>query len=77
MVQKILEDKKRCYGQEPLDQYVAEVKFLNKAALEWSVGGAFYPGIEMSYLAYDKNTFHRDYDFRYAMLQTSYTYFHI
>ena len=52
------------YAQEVY--YAQEVKFLNKAALEWCVGGAFYPGIEMTYLAYDKNTFHEIYDFRYA-----------
>jgi len=48
---------------------------LNKAALEWCVGGPFYPGIEMTYLAYDKKTFNGNYDFRYGRLQTSYTYF--
>ncbi|CAG8529015.1 679_t:CDS:10 [Dentiscutata erythropus] len=41
-----------------------QVKSLNKAALEWCVGGPFYPGIEMTYVAYDKNTFHKEYDFR-------------
>ncbi|GES85619.1 hypothetical protein RCL2_001272300 [Rhizophagus clarus] len=64
MVKKILDDKKEHYDQDQLDQNVAEVKFLNKAALEWCVGGALFPGIEMTYLAYDKNTFHREYDFR-------------
>ncbi|PKY46065.1 hypothetical protein RhiirA4_420348 [Rhizophagus irregularis] len=34
-----------------------QVKFFNKAALEWCVGDAFYPGIEMTYLAYEKDTF--------------------
>ncbi|CAB4407701.1 unnamed protein product [Rhizophagus irregularis] len=33
------------------------MKFFNKAALEWCVGDAFYPGIEMTYLAYEKDTF--------------------
>ncbi|RIA79461.1 hypothetical protein C1645_845913 [Glomus cerebriforme] len=46
------------------DKLVAQVQFLNKAALEWCVGGPFYPGIEMAYLAYDKNTFNDKYDFR-------------
>ncbi|CAG8505690.1 12918_t:CDS:1, partial [Dentiscutata heterogama] len=41
----------------------------NKAALEWYVGGPFYPEIEMTYVAYDKNTFRNEYDGR---LQTSY-----
>lgn len=59
----------------------AQVKFLNKAALEWCVGGGLYPGIEMTYLAYDKKTFRKregentELDFRYGRLQTSYTYF--
>jgi hypothetical protein len=48
---------------------------LNKAALEWCVGGPFFPGIEMSYLAYDKKTFREEYNFRYGRLQTSCTYF--
>jgi hypothetical protein len=51
------------------------VKFLNKAALEWCVGGAFFPGIEMTYLAYDKGTFHEKHNFRYGRLQTIYTFF--
>lgn len=50
-----------------------QVKFLNKAALEWSVGGPFFPGIEMTYVAYDKKTFHEKHDFRYGGLQTLYT----
>jgi hypothetical protein len=68
MVAKILGD-----DVSDQDKLVAQVQFLNKAALEWSVGGPFYPGIEMTYLAYDSNTFHEDYDFRYARLQTSHT----
>ena len=55
------------------DKLVAQVQFLNKAPLEWCVGGPFYPGIEMTYLAYYTNTFYEDYDFRYAKLQTLYT----
>ncbi|CAG8601565.1 2077_t:CDS:10, partial [Racocetra fulgida] len=41
-----------------------QIKCLNKAALQWCVGGAFYPGIEMTFVAYDKNTFDERYDFR-------------
>ncbi len=52
-------------GQE--NNVTEQVKYLNKAAFEWSVGGAFYPGIEMSFVAYDKKTFHEKYDFRYAL----------
>ncbi|GES76036.1 hypothetical protein RCL2_000343800 [Rhizophagus clarus] len=51
------------YPNDPSLQVSQQVKFLNKAALEWCVGGPFFPGIEMTYLAYDKNTFHV-YDFR-------------
>jgi len=52
MVDKILNDQ-----QDGSDRCEAQVKFLNKAALEWCVGGPFFPGIEMTYLAYDKKTF--------------------
>ncbi|CAG8790577.1 5650_t:CDS:2, partial [Racocetra fulgida] len=38
------------------DKIIAQVQFLNKAALESSVGGPFYPGIEITYVAYDENT---------------------
>ncbi|CAG8706348.1 11279_t:CDS:10, partial [Dentiscutata erythropus] len=41
-----------------------QIKCLNKAALQWSAGGAFYPGIEMTYRSYDKNTFDEKSDFR-------------
>ncbi|GES85548.1 hypothetical protein RCL2_001265200 [Rhizophagus clarus] len=41
-----------------------QVKFLNKAALEWCVGGPFFPGIEMTYLAYNEKTFCKGNDFR-------------
>ncbi|CAG8701901.1 4483_t:CDS:10, partial [Cetraspora pellucida] len=41
-----------------------QIKCLNKAALQWCVGGAFYPGIEMTFVSYDKNTFNEKYDFR-------------
>src|SRR4051794_39661161 len=30
---------------------------LNQAALEWCVGGPFYPGIEMTFIAYYRETF--------------------
>ncbi|CAG8496936.1 10424_t:CDS:10 [Ambispora leptoticha] len=41
-----------------------QVKYLNKAALEWCVGGPFFPGIEMTYVAYNKDTFDEKYEFR-------------
>ncbi|CAG8831502.1 873_t:CDS:10, partial [Gigaspora margarita] len=41
-----------------------QIKCLNKAALQWCVGGAFYPGIEMTFICYDINTFNEKYDFR-------------
>ncbi|CAG8641004.1 31663_t:CDS:10, partial [Racocetra persica] len=41
-----------------------QIKCLNKAALQWSVGGGLHPGIEMTFIAYDKNTFSKKHDFR-------------
>ncbi|CAI2164983.1 9814_t:CDS:10 [Funneliformis geosporum] len=39
-----------------------QVECLKKATLEWCVGGAFFPGIEMTFIAYDKDNF--KFDFR-------------
>ncbi|CAG8622264.1 14995_t:CDS:10, partial [Acaulospora morrowiae] len=58
------DDGKTYSFQEMCPNLDLQVKLLNKAALEWCVGGPFYPGIEMTYLAYDKNTFHTEFDFR-------------
>jgi hypothetical protein len=41
-----------------------QVEHLKKSPLVWCVGGAFYPGIEMTFIAYDKKTFSNKYDFR-------------
>ncbi|RHZ59321.1 hypothetical protein Glove_364g4 [Diversispora epigaea] len=40
-----------------------QIEHLKKSALEWSVGGAFFPGIEMTYTAYFK-----EFEFRYLCI---------
>ncbi|CAG8505640.1 11783_t:CDS:10 [Dentiscutata erythropus] len=59
-----VECKKNYKFEEIVPNVLDQIKCLNKAALQWCVGGAFFPGIEMTYLSYDKNTFEEKYDFR-------------
>nr|CAG8466834.1 12191_t:CDS:10 [Entrophospora candida] len=50
--------------EEVITDVSDQVKNLRKAPLEWSVGGAFFPGIEMTYVAYYSYTFSDKYEFR-------------
>ncbi|CAG8611768.1 13862_t:CDS:10 [Funneliformis mosseae] len=58
-------DKKEDYKEfeEIITEASLQVECLKKASLEWCVGGAFFPGIEMTFIAYNKETFD-EHDFR-------------
>ncbi|CAH1760936.1 6991_t:CDS:10 [Entrophospora sp. SA101] len=50
--------------EEVITDVSDQVKNLRKAPLEWCVGGPFYPGIEMTFVAYYSYTFSSKYEFR-------------
>jgi hypothetical protein len=50
-------EKKKRKEKEGKRSVVEKMYGLNQAALEWSVGGAFDPGIEVSYISRDKATY--------------------